>query len=389
MLHSGLLRHRRRLADNARVRVVFVNRYFHPDLSATSQLLTDLTSHLAARGWDVGVITSRQLYDDPAARLASRERVGGVEVRRIATTRFGRAFLPLRAIDYLTFYAGAFRAIRRERGALVVTLTDPPLISIVAALASRRLVTWTQDLFPEVARALGVRTPPLLGRLRDWSLRRARVNVAIGEQMARRIAGRTVVQHNWAGGALHPIPRPPSAPFTVAYSGNLGRAHDSETLLAAMRGLPEVRFVMTGGGAQMERLRAAAPENVEFRPYAPRERLSESLSDADLHVVTLQPALEGLIVPSKFYGVLAVGRPVLYVGAEDGEVGRIIGENGCGVVVAPGDSGALIDAIRTLASDRERRLEMGVRARALYERRFDAPLALSHWETILREACDE
>src|SRR5437762_3787700 len=143
-------------------RVVFVNRYFHPDHSATSQMASDLAFHLASRGWSTGAITSRQRYDDASAKLAPRESVNGVDVRRVWSTRFGRAFLPGRAIDYATFYCSAFFALLRRagRGSTIVALTDPPLISVIAALAAMlrgaRPVNGTQDLFPEVAEALGM-----------------------------------------------------------------------------------------------------------------------------------------------------------------------------------------------------------------------------------------
>ena len=146
-------------------RVVFVNRYFHPDHSATSQMLSDLAFHLAARGWDVEVVTSRQRYDDARRSLPSRETVRGVDVRRVWSTRFGRGFLPGRALDYATFYVSAFFALLRRGGrdTTIVALTDPPLISVVAALAAMlrgaTLINWTQDLFPEVAEALGMRAP--------------------------------------------------------------------------------------------------------------------------------------------------------------------------------------------------------------------------------------
>src|SRR5213078_1028123 len=126
-----------------------------------------------------------------------REVVNGVTIVRIRTSRFGRAFLPGRAIDYSTFYLPAFFAILvRGRGAIVVAMTDPPLLSVVAAASARRVVNWVQDLFPEVAEGLGiVKRVPLLRRVRDWSLRRARVNVALSESMARRLP-HAVVRHN-------------------------------------------------------------------------------------------------------------------------------------------------------------------------------------------------
>jgi glycosyltransferase involved in cell wall biosynthesis len=371
-------------------RILFVNRFFHPDHSATSQMLSDLSFHLAERGWRVEVVTSRQRYDDASARLPPREIVNGVDVRRVWSTRFGRGFLPGRAVDYATFYISAFFALLRRAGrdTTIVALTDPPLISVVAALAAmmRRatLINWTQDLFPEVAEALGMRALRVLRRVRDWSLRRAKFNVALGDLMAARLP-RGVVIHNWADASLHPVEIPHSR-FVVGYSGNLGRAHDAQTMLAAMRKLRDddgIEFLITGGGAQLNELRAEQLPNVRFAGYAPREQLSESLSSADAHLVTLLPSLEGLIVPSKFYGILAVARPVLFAGARDGELARIITAHECGYVIAPGDGEELSRRIRELAGDRDRAREIGLRGRRLYEEKFAPEIAFASWERIL------
>jgi colanic acid biosynthesis glycosyl transferase WcaI len=371
-------------------RVLFVNRYFHPDHSATSQMLSDLAFHLAERGWPVAVMTSRQRYGDAAAALPSSERIRGVTISRVWSTRFGRRFLPGRAVDYMTFYASAFFALLRAAGrdTTIVALTDPPLISVVAALAAMlrgaALVNWTQDLFPEVAEALGMRTLRVLRPIRDWSLRRASANVALGDLMAARLP-HAVVIHNWADAALHPVIIPHTR-FVAGYSGNLGRAHDAATMLGAARLLrddDQIGLVVTGGGAQQDVLRAEGLPNVRFAAYAPREQLSESLSSADVHLVTLHPALEGLIVPSKFYGVLAVGRPVLFVGASDGELARIIRAHDCGFVIAAGDSEALAARIRELARDRDRARAMGERGRRLYEEKFAPSRAFASWERIL------
>lgn len=365
-------------------RATFVNRYFHPDHSATSQIASDLAFHLAARGWEVSAITSRQRYDDPRARLAPQDLANGVRIHRVWSTRFGRGGLVGRAIDYLTFYASAFFAIVRHRDSVVIAMTDPPLTSVVAAFGAKRIVNWVQDLFPEVAESLGIRAPRLLRTIRDWSLRRARTNVVLGDLMAARVP-KAVVIHNWADANLAPI-AVPNDRFTVGYSGNLGRAHEFATILGAMQNLAHVRFLFTGGGAQLEAVKRAAGANAEFRPYAPREKLSESLSAADAHLVSLQPSLEGLIVPSKFYGVLAVARPVIFIGAEDGELARIIREHRCGVVIAPGDVDGLTRAIDGLAADRDEAAEMGRRGRELYLARFAPHRAFEAWERVLEEA---
>lgn len=363
-------------------RVVFVNRYFHPDHSATSQIASDLAFHLAGQGWSVEAITSRQRYDDARAGLRS-ESVRGVRIVRVWSTRFGRAGLAGRAVDYATFYTSAFFALLRRRDAVVVAMTDPPLLSVLAAIASRRVVNWIQDLFPEIAQSLGIRVPDLVRRLRDWSLRRARTNVVLGERMAARVP-KSVVIHNWADAALEPAGRLRAGPYIVGYSGNLGRAHDVDTVLGAIRMLPDVRFVFTGGGARLEAIRNAGATNVELRPYVAREQLSESLSSVDAHLVSLQASLEGLIVPSKFYGALAVARPVLFVGARDGELARIIDEHRCGVVIEPGDAEGLARAIQHLAANREEAEAMGRRGRVLYLSRFAPAHAFAAWERVLQ-----
>ncbi|HEV8436338.1 MAG TPA: glycosyltransferase family 4 protein [Thermoanaerobaculia bacterium] len=372
------------------MRIVFVNRYFYPDHSATSQMLADLAFHLASRRWEVGVITSRLGYESsvlgPRSSDQHRETINGVDVRRIWTTRFGRGSLIGRAFDYWTFYVSAFFAMRRERKSLIVAMTDPPLLSIVATLAAPNVVNWVQDLFPEVAQHLGMRVPRFVNRMRDWSLRRARMNVALGEAMAKKIGTNAIVQHNWAGADLGPAESRPHTQFVVGYSGNLGRAHEFDTMLAAARALPDIRFDVAGGGAQLERVRANAPANVTFRGYAPREQLAESLGSADVQLVSLLPAVEGLIVPSKFYGILAVGRPVIFIGAGDSELAQLIREHDCGFAVEPGDSAALIAAIEKLAQDRAHAVELGRRGRALYDARFAPEIAFANWERILTDA---
>jgi len=345
-------------------------------------MVSDLAFHLAGRAWEVGAITSRQRYDDANATLAAQETVRGVAVRRVWSTRFGRHFLPGRAIDYATFYLSAMLAMMHERGATIVAMTDPPMLSVVAALASRRVVNWLQDLFPEVATVLGIRVPRFVRSIRDWSLRKARCNVVIGESMR---APNAVVIHNWAEASLQPLDVPPHH-FVVGYSGNLGRAHDVSTMLGAMNRLrqDDVELVVTGGGAKLDEVRAANLPNVRLEPYAPIERLSESLSAADAHLVTMLPETEGLVVPSKFYGILAVGRPVLFVGARDGELARLVREHGCGIAIESGDADGLARAIRELASDRQAARAMGRRGRALYEERFAPQIAFAKWEEVLR-----
>jgi glycosyltransferase involved in cell wall biosynthesis len=427
------------------VKLIFVNRFFHPDHSATSQMLSDLAFALAAGGHTVAVIASRQRYDAPADTLPPRESVEGVAVYRVWTSRFGRTNLAGRAIDYATFYLSAARRLWRlaRAGDVVVAKTDPPMLSVVAGPLCRwrgaRLVNWLQDIFPETAQALGIggraaRAPfRLLRWLRSRSLKAADINVVLGRRMAQHVAGLGVrgdlirILPNWAdGGNIAPVE--PAAnllrqewqlgdAFVVGYSGNLGRAHEIDALLEAMTilemgreanghaapppgssdGPPgarrngpwrrQVLWLFVGAGVLLEALKAEVARrrltSVRFKPYQPRARLAESLSAADVHLVSLRPELEGLIVPSKIYGIAAAGRPAIFVGHEDGEIAHLLLRHRCGATVATGDGAGLARAIAALAADPDLCRQMGRRARQAFDAEFDKPLALARWEALL------
>jgi colanic acid biosynthesis glycosyl transferase WcaI len=396
------------------VKVVFVNRFFHPDLSATSQLATDLALHVASRH-EVHVVTSRLLHDDPRAALDAAATHDGVTVHRVRTSRFGRAALPGRAVDYATFYLAARAALARTAGRrdVIVAMTDPPLVSVVAASAARRsgarLVNWLQEVFPEVAQRLGVLRGPVgsaAKRSRDASLRDAAMNVVVGERMREVVSALGVPGEriraipNWADGRLvRPVERAANRlradwdlgeRFVVGYSGNMGRAHEFATLLDAavrLRDDPSILFLFVGDGRQREWIEGEAGRrglaNIRFRPLQPRAALAESLSAPDVHVVTLQPALEGLVVPSKFYGVAAAGRPTLFVGDLDGEIARELARAGSGLAFAPGDAQGLAGAIAKLRDASEARLAMGRAARAHFEAHHDRAHAFAQWDRLL------
>jgi colanic acid biosynthesis glycosyl transferase WcaI len=401
-------------------RLIFVNRFFFPDHSATSQILSDLTFHLAVAGHEVHVLASRQIYDEPDADLPACETINGVNVHRIASTRFGRLALPGRAFDYLSFY----QSVRRHLGAvaragdIVIAKTDPPLLSVVIAATARRrgtrLVNWLQDIYPETATVLGVpliRGPvgATLGALRNRTLRRADANVVVGELMARQIetlgvtAARVHVIANWCDEAtIRPI-APADNPlheawqlagkFVVGYSGNLGRAHDFETVLAAAERLhneKRIVFLMIGGGKRFEELVTAVKargleDSFRFRTYQDRAMLPYSLGVADVHWLSLHPRLEGLIVPSKFYGIAAAGRPTVMIGDGDGEIARLVRRHGCGITIAPGDAATLADTLRHWSEAPEALAEMGARARQMLDARFTRRRALEQWSRLLEQ----
>lgn len=399
------------------MRVVFVNRFCFPDHSATSQIVSDLASSLASRGMSVTLVASRQRYDDPSEILAAADRWQNVDIVRIWTTRFGRSSLVGRACDYLSFYISLPFVLMRilRKGDAIVAKTDPPLLSVlVAPIAKAKgalLVNWLQDVFPEVATALGhPRIPDVISRalrwLRNSSLRRSSMTVAIGQAMATYLKSEGVedekitVIENWSlEESIRPMPTSQSllrdrlelgGRFVVGYSGNLGRAHDWESILAAAQALEgdsRIAFLIGGGGQGYALLKAQAEReglrNIHFQPYHPVEALGDSLAACDLHIVSLLPALEGRIVPSKFYGIAAAGRAIAFLGAHDGELAKIISGADCGFVIDQRRGDSLKTSVLALATDPERCLEQGRRARNLLDSGFSRKRAHDRWHGLL------
>ncbi len=401
-------------------RLIFVNRYYRPDHSATSQILTDLAEYLAASGYQVSVLCSGQLYDNPAASLSSCEEICGVKIHRVRSSRFGRLSLAGRALDYVSFYASSLIWLLRNihAGDVLIAKTDPPLISCVAAFAAKKrkamLINWLQDLFPEVAVELRVNIPPPLGRCalacRNHSLRFANVNIAIGDLMADRLRrepgiGPVKAIQNWAPGefitsvahADNPLRKEwkLEGKFVVGYSGNFGRAHEFDTLLKAaikLKRSPGIMFLLIGGGAKRAELEALARkeglENILFKPYQPRELLSQSLSAADVHLVSQLPELEGLIVPSKFYGIIAASRPAIFIGSSTGEIATLVKQYDCGFAVEPGNAEGLASAIENLASNPVLTSNLGINAKKAASGPLSRTTALAAWSVIARSAIE-
>ena len=399
-------------------RVIFINRYFFPDHSATSQILSDLAFHLATTGYEVHVIASRQIYDDPNAALPVAATVGNVSVHRVASTRFGRVALAGRALDYASFYRSARRHLRGvvRRGDTVVVKTDPPLLStMLGGIVRRRgarLINWLQDVYPETAVILDVpllRGPitPALRALRNRSLRAAEATVVVGQAMARRIqtfgvaADRIHVIANWCNDEVIRPLRAESNPlreewqltdkFVVTYSGNLGRAHDFRTVLAAadrLRDDPRIVFLMIGGGKHFEELADAVKARrldclFRLRRYQDQAMLPYSLSVADVHWLSLDPKLEGLIVPSKFYAIAAAGKAIVMIGDDEGEIGRLVRQYRCGVTIAPGDGVKLADTLRQWSKEPAVITEMGTQARQMLDAQFTRRRALDDWSRVI------
>jgi colanic acid biosynthesis glycosyl transferase WcaI len=400
------------VTDGQRPRLLVLNQYYAPGVEATARLLTDLCEGLAA-DYDVTVVTGRLRDHEHEPDF---ERRNGVDVIRVHSTSFDRAPLHKRAANYFTYLARALRrGLLTPRPDVVLCMTDPPMIGDVGLLIARRfrvpLVVVSQDVFPEVAVALKRLTNPLLVRLLGLMtrvyLRHADRVVAIGSTMQRRLVAKGADPHrirlipNWADTeAIAPRARDNAWSrehaltdrFVVMHSGNVGHAQNLETLIESsveLADLKDLELLIIGFGARQAHVVALTKrlhaDRVRFLPHQPNERLSESLSSADVHYVGLSKGLAGFVVPSRVYGILAAGRPILAAVDEESETSELVRSVGCGLVVPPDRPDLVARAIREFASGTHDLLEMGRRGREYVESEASRQLSIGRYREVLAD----
>ena len=402
--------------------LLFVNQHYAPDVAATGQCLADLAEHLVRDGYEVEVLAGRTRYGAGQVEAPAREVRNGVQVTRVSTTGFGRRTHLGRVIDYASFYVVVlFRLLFGKRYAGVVFPPTPPLISFVGriayALRGQRYGIWSMDLHPEAEIAAGMLADKsFVARVLAWldarAYRGADFVVDLGAYMRTRVlrkgvpASRAHTVHIWGGrGDSTPVigPNPLTTHlgledrFVVMYSGNAGIVHDFGAIFEAMRELrddPRIFFLFVGDGprrAEVEAFaRAERLDNFIYRDYFPRELLRHSLSVADVHLISLRHQFVGVSVPSKLYGAMASGRPIVFLGPRDCETADAIRDARCGITVDPrerGDAGAgkqLAEILRGWADVRSVRDELGARGRCTFLERYDHRLSCAAFENIVR-----
>jgi glycosyltransferase involved in cell wall biosynthesis len=373
------------------MKVLLLNQFFAPDSAATSQLLTDVARELTQQGHSVTVICSGSIY----ATLGSTE-APGVEVRRVRNMAFGRGKVQ-RLCSYASYLMPAFwLALWQRSPDVIVSMTTPPGLSVVGGLVAwvkgSKHFIWEMDVYPDVAEALGVLRPDgwvtrVLGWAFDLSRKSADGILTLGDCMATRIKSRGIsvskihVTENWADGdAIRPCLFRADGKLSVLYSGNLGLVHELDTVSAAMLQMREesrMEFIFAGGGRMRAGLERFCAEKglrqVVFEDYCSRENLARRLSEGDIGLVTQRPETAGCVVPSKSYGVLAAGRPVLFIGPAESTIARMISRYQCGWHVEAGDVQGLVGLLQRLVDEPELVWSAGGRAREVFLRHYDLP----------------
>jgi glycosyltransferase involved in cell wall biosynthesis len=414
-----------------------LNQFFWPDVAATAQHAFDLARYLRSHGDEVSAIASRSIYGQTGSALPEEEITDGIAIHRVTSSVFGKRGVIFRSFDFLFFnVACLFKAVSLPRHDVVICLTTPPFIALVGIflrwMKGTRFVFWTMDLYPDVPLAAGVIKRGsivhwVFDRLDRFCLRRADLVVVLGRCMRDKVLRngvdplKLVTIAPWADPSE--VPNVPARRFSesmdsavarrvtggearpsvvndnryraeweigdrfvIEYSGNCGVGHDVSSVCDAMLALRDddsIRWVIVGGGLAWPRIeefiRRHQIPNVILRPYQPRAHLGDLIALGDAHLVLVADGFEGLLIPSKFYGVMAAGRPTIYIGPEETEVARVIREEECGFVIPNSDPSRLVAAIERLRRDPVTSLSMGLRGRRALERSYSMQLACRRW----------
>lgn len=373
------------------MRILLLNEYYPPDTSATAHMARAVVQTLAERH-QVTVLAGRPSYDPTEYHrfyLLRTEGNGPVRVRRVGSTAFPRHRMTQRVSNYLSYLCLAAPVALATPADLIMAMTDPPIEGLFGAWVARRrrlpFVYNIRDLYPDMAVGGRIvrqgRWVDCWERMHRRAMCQAARVIVLGEDMRERLAAKGVDPARIAvvrdGAPLDELPCPNGHTtvslirngfqFVALHAGNLGFYGAWETMVEAARQLENegVGLVFVGAGAQRDRVEKAAGGStaVRFLPFRPPEEIPYVLAAADVHVITVRRGLEGVVVPSKLYGILAAGRPVLVVAPQSSDVARIVTDAACGLVADPENPASVAAAIRQFRAQPAELAAMGRRAR--------------------------
>jgi len=395
------------------MRILLLNEYFPPDTSATAKMAAAIVDGLA-ECHQVTVLCGRPSYD-PSERhrfyLLRHEKHSNMVVERVGSTTFSRKRMLRRVLNYLSYVILAVPRSLMLPADVILAMTDPPFAGIVAAfvakLKQRPFVYNIRDLYPEMAVSGGIVRPARWVRfwetLHRWALTQAVWVIVLGEDTRERIiakgidANKVVVVRDGTqmpkviADGDHPVVREIRSgyPFVVLHAGNLGfyGAWDTVVKAAQMLNGDGIGFVFVGDGAMRRQVEVSAKgcKAIRFVPFRPPDQVPHVLAAADLHLVTIRRGLEGVVVPSKLYPILAAGRPVLVLAPEDCDAARVVRRNGCGIVTDPDDPASLVSVVRELSRDPGRVAQMAASAAAIASK-FSLQTELRRFVEVLEGA---
>ena len=390
---------------------------FYNTYEPVVSLFRDLPMRLSKEGYDVTLVISRSEYRKKGVTLEQHFAGTNVKLKRVGLRLPGEVSTRLpKTLVMLSYYVAAFFQIMFSKANLRVFLTQPPFFANAGRLkkffAKQEYVCILMDLYPEVIFANkilkenGIAGKALL-RLANSSRRSAGKLVTIGRDMSSYLAETGIAAEklayipNWSG-----VETPTMVPhtsnslrqewgytetdFLVVYSGNLGVSHYFDDLLATTLELKDrdhIKFVFIGEGPRKSEVVEFQEKhnlpNVRIMGYQPIDKLVESLSTADVHFISLDDGFGGLVVPSKVFGVLSVGRPIIFQGSAKSEIANMLVEHDCGVQVDIGDQASVTKEIQTYAADRERTRRHGDQAWNAYANEYSSKVGIDRYLRVI------
>jgi colanic acid biosynthesis glycosyl transferase WcaI len=398
------------------MKILVLNMYYPPDTSATAKMAATVVEALSARH-EVTVLCARPSYDPTERRpwrLWQTQSAGNLRVMCVGSTTYPRFAMKRRVFNYLTYVALAIPRAMFIRCDVVVAMTDPPFEGIVGALVSmlkrKPYVYNIRDLYPDMAVAGAIISPGFLARiwekLHRCALRRVTRVIVLGGDMRNRIIAKGVrperveIVRDGADIPTNDSPAPQideqvvrsiraSDRFVLLHAGNLGFYGAWETLVRSASELQKdgVALVFVGDGAQREQIQKLAhgAENVRFLPFFPPSKIPSVLAAADAHVITVKRGLEGVVVPSKMYGILAAGKPIVAVAPQETDAASLGAEFGFAVSADPDKPEDVVAVVQSLANNPEKLREMQRRALAIAPD-YDRVNQLQKFVQIIEEA---
>lgn len=403
-------------ADSTRPRIVILYHFFPPDDVVSAQQFGGLARGLAERGWEVEAIVSARFCHGEGLARPARECWHGVRIRRLWRPGLRQDRGRGRILNALwMLFAWSLLALRRGRRQPHVALcgTDPVFSAVVAGLLKRlrpgiRQAHWAFDLYPEAAVADELlredsRVVRAARKAMRWAYAAFDLIVDIGPRMRERIAAygpqrRHATLTPWA--LAEPAAPPRADPevrlrlfgpcrLALLYSGSFGRAHEFREFLELARRLrgKELSFGFAARGRRLDELKAAltpADTNVRLLPFASEQELERHLAAADVHLASLRANWTGIVVPSKFFGSLAIGRPVLFAGDPTSDLAMWIREENVGWSLTQENLESTAAALLGLAERPEALEELQRRCWETYQRRFSRKTILDRFDRELR-----
>ena len=404
-------------SSNCDFSLSIITQFYPPDYAATGQLIQELATQLGEKNIRVNVFTGQPGYAFSEATAPAKETANKVTVKRSRASQMWSGRITGKAVNGIIFCLRTILHVVRHRhknDVLLIT-TAPPFLSIVGYITNllfgTSYVCLVYDLYPDVATEFGLiaSTHPI-ARIWDWInklvWRRAKSIIVLSDTMRDRITAKhpkleskIEIVHNWANANwIKPLSKEQNwfakqhgidRKFTVLYSGNLGRCHDADTIVEAIQLLKDdpIQFVFIGAGAKHSICRQTVEQhgldNCTFLPYQDRKNLPYSLTACDLALVSIAQNMEGIVAPSKLYGVMAAGRAIAAICEPHSYLRELLADAGCGACFRNNDAQSLASFIRHLAANPDLSVSMGLSGRQYLETHFTPEIIADRYKNVL------